>query len=201
MLIYFSECGLDEGFAILSKDREDRLLRGRRVSRPSGLALFEALHAAGESLNCWECGLVSNRWIANKGRNDHLGSPVLDLYAVHKGIVTLMTRDHIIPRSLGGSNENANLRVGCSPCNGARGNRMDPIDIEFMAAHPELIVRPPNPVVVQGPERTAEEKAAKKRADRKRRMKARRAKAKAAKAAASKDDFPPLTTMLVLALA
>lgn len=202
MLIYFSGCGLDEGFDVLSnKDKENRLLRGRRVSRPSGWALYEAMRAAGETMKCWECGLVANCWIANKGRNDHLGSPVLDLYANHKGRVTLMTRDHIIPRSLGGSNENANLRVGCSPCNGARGNRMDPIDVEFMAAHPELIVRPPNPVVVQGPPRTEEEKLAKKRADRKRRYKARKAREKAAKAVVLKSDFPPLTTMLVLALA
>jgi len=201
MLIYFAGCDLDEGFEVLSKDKEDRLLRGRRVSRPSGWALYEAMRAAGESMKCWECGLEANAWVANKGRNDHCGSPVLDLYANHNGIFTLMTRDHIIPRSLGGSNENANLRVGCSPCNGARGNRMDPIDIEFMAAHPELVVRPPNPVVPQGPARTAEEKAAKKRADRKRRLKARRAREKAAKAAALKNDFPPLTTMLALALA
>lgn len=200
MLMYFSECELDEGFGILAKEKEDRLLRGRRVSRPSGLALFEALRAAGEELKCWECGLVANRWVANKGRNDHLGSPVLDLYAVHNGHVTLMTRDHIIPRSLGGSNANENLRVGCSPCNGARGNRMDPIDIEFMAAHPELIVRPPNPIVVQGPARTEEEKLAKKRASRKRRTKAKKAREKAKKAEVSKDQFPPLTTMLVLAL-
>jgi 5-methylcytosine-specific restriction endonuclease McrA len=205
MLIYFSECDLAEGFEILAKDKEDRLLRGRRVGRPSGWALYDAMRAAGETMQCWECGLVANAWIANKGRNDHLGSPVLDLYAIHKGRATLMTRDHIIPRSLGGSNDNANLRVGCSPCNGARGNRMDPIDIEFMEAHPELIVRPPNPVVAQGPVRTAEEKAAKKRADRKRRMKARREREKAARigknAPPKSGTLPHLTTMLALALA
>jgi hypothetical protein len=205
MLIYHSECDLAEGFEILSKDKEERLLRGRRVARPSGWNLYEAMRAAGETMKCWECGLEANCWIANKGRNDHLGSPTLDLYANQNGIVTLMTRDHIIPRSLGGSNDNANLRVGCSPCNGARGNRMDPIDVEFMEAHPELIVRPPNPVVAQGPARTTEEKAAKKRADRKRRLKARRARDKAAKIEAKappkSGTLPHLTTMLVLALA
>jgi len=208
VLIYFSECGLKEGFQILSEGKDHRLIRGIRVSRPSGYALFEAMQAAGETMKCWECGLIANCWIANKGRNDHLRGLTLDLFAVPKGAAAvLMTRDHIIPRSLGGSNENANLRVGCSPCNGARGNRMDPIDVEFMEAHPELIVRPPNPVVQQCLIRTPEEKLEKKRADRKRRTKARRDRENEARKLANgppkqrKLEGHPLISMMVLALA
>ncbi|MFJ4974903.1 HNH endonuclease signature motif containing protein [Streptomyces coeruleorubidus] len=33
------------------------------------------------------------------------------------------TADHIIPLSLGGSNESSNLRPACGPCNSSRGNR------------------------------------------------------------------------------
>lgn len=41
----------------------------------------------------------------------------LNLYALHKGGVVLMTRDHIIPLSLRGPNCLKNLQPMCAPCN------------------------------------------------------------------------------------
>jgi 5-methylcytosine-specific restriction endonuclease McrA len=36
----------------------------------------------------------------------------------------LMTKDHILPVSRGGSNAVTNLQTMCSTCNAAKGNRM-----------------------------------------------------------------------------
>lgn len=72
-------------------------------------------------------------------QNDIVSKPVLDLFAEANGKYVLMTRDHIIPRSLGGINDVKNLRVGCQPCNSARGNSMNEEDLKFMEEHPELI--------------------------------------------------------------
>lgn len=38
---------------------------------------------------------------------------------------TLMTKDHIIPKSKGGSNMVSNMQTMCEPCNKAKGNRME----------------------------------------------------------------------------
>ena len=137
-LIYYRE-DLDSGFKILSKDKESRLVHGKKVSSPSGLSLYQALRSSNQPLKCWECGIEASCFIANKGQNDIVSKPVLDLFAEANGKYVLMTRDHIIPRSLGGINDVKNLRVGCQPCNSARGNSMNEEDLKFMEEHPELI--------------------------------------------------------------
>lgn len=70
---------------------------------------------------CVNCGLQGKFFAieATKGRDDwHL-----NLYAVRPdGTEVLMTRDHIKPKSLGGSNGLTNSQPMCSPCNGKKGN-------------------------------------------------------------------------------
>jgi hypothetical protein len=134
MLIYHAQVDLDEGYEILERpSRHDRLVRGKRADRPSGWALFH--HMKGQPIRCWHCGVEADRWVSEKGRRDKIGNPILNLYAGH----VLMTRDHILPKSLGGSDAVGNLRPGCSPCNEARGNEVTPEVIQFALEHPELV--------------------------------------------------------------
>lgn len=134
MFIFYSQVNLDEGFTILETEiKADRLVRGRQVSRPSGWHLFDSLR--GQPIKCWQCGIEADRWVAEKGRRDNIGSAVLNL---HAGTV-LMTRDHIVPKSLGGVDDIGNLRPGCSPCNERRGNEVTPEVTRFAQEHPELI--------------------------------------------------------------
>ena len=213
MLIYHRQVSLAEGFAVLSEhDKEARLVAGKRVSLPSGAQLFKHLHSTGQRLVCWKCGIEASCFIANKGQNDTMGPPVLDLFATDEvGNPILMTRDHIIPKSYGGKNDVANLRVGCGPWNQGRGTAIDPEDIAFMRAHPELIG--PNPKLTLGDDVTSvdkvspvkerltpEEKLAKKEKLRAKRRAARHRKA-AKKAEQKANKLPHLTTMLALALA
>lgn len=171
MLIYYTAVDLETGFETLAqKLKDDRLVRGRKVSRCSGYELFKAEHEAGRPLKCWHCDRVGTQFVVNKGQNDKLGSPTLDLFSSGEGdIAVLMTRDHIIPRSYGGGDMIENLRIGCSICNGARGNTLDEADLKFMKDHPKFIVREPNPVVEQGLPKTQEEKRKMRAAARKRR--------------------------------
>ncbi|MBW4541235.1 MAG: HNH endonuclease [Myxacorys chilensis ATA2-1-KO14] len=37
-----------------------------------------------------------------------------------------LTREHLIPRSLGGTHSLENLRLACFPCNNSRGNSLYP---------------------------------------------------------------------------
>ena len=139
MQVYYAEVSLEEGFSILDQPvRHDRLVKGKRVDRPSGWALFH--HLKGQPILCHFCGCQADRWVSEKGRKDHLGHPVLNLFATNRdGQVVLMTRDHIIPKSLGGIDAVANLRPACGPCNEQRSNEVSPEVIRFAQEHPELI--------------------------------------------------------------
>jgi hypothetical protein len=138
MKIYFAEVSLPQGFDILgAEDKHSRLVQGRRINRPGGWNLFSRME--GRPIRCWHCGCEADRWISEKGRNDHQGHPDLNLYASGEQGIVLMTRDHIIPKSLGGTDDWRNMRPGCDTCNGNRGNHVNPEDIAFAKAHPELI--------------------------------------------------------------
>ena len=205
MLIFHRQISLDEGFDVMAKPKGSRLVAGKNVSNPSGKLLFEALRAVGQPLKCWHCGVEANCFIVNKGKNDKLGPPVLDLYADTGTDVVLMTRDHIIPKSYGGVNDVPNLRVGCGPCNHDRGNALDAEDIAFMKAHPELMKATGEHLVLDASATEVEKRVGAKaviaevsESNNKLKKKAKKDRAKARKKA---NAFPKLTTMLVLALA
>ena len=138
MLIFYNELSLDEGFKVLDNHKESRLVHGRRVSSCSGWKLFDSLR--GHPIKCWSCGAQADRWIAEKGRNDRIGSPVLNLYGInHENKLVMINRDHIIPKSLGGVDSIENLRPACDLCNGARGNEVTGDDLQFRHDNPHLI--------------------------------------------------------------
>lgn len=137
MQIYHASVDIEPGFDILDENRNSRLLRGKRVERPSGWNLFSQLR--GQPIRCWACNVTATVWVATKGRNDRVGHPVLNLYAEGPAGIMLMTRDHIIPKSLGGVDDYRNLRPGCAACNEARGNEVDAETLRFAQEHPELI--------------------------------------------------------------
>lgn len=138
MLIYYGETSLEEGFDILAKEPRDRLLRGRTVSSCSGIELFKSLR--GQPIKCYKCGCTADRWIADKHSNDRQGPPVLNLYATaKKGELVLMTRDHIIPKSVGGVDRIENLRPACAVCNEGRGNKLSKADLKFRRENMHLV--------------------------------------------------------------
>jgi 5-methylcytosine-specific restriction endonuclease McrA len=64
--------------------------------------------------------------------------PVLELFAHTGKSLVMMTRDHIVPVSLGGLNDVENLRPGCETCNGRRKSTMNKEDTEFMEKNTHL---------------------------------------------------------------
>lgn len=84
--------------------------------------------------------MLATFWLVMRHKNDHQNQPVMNLFG-HKagGVITMMTRDHIIPKSLGGVDAVQNLRCACERCNTNRGNELNQEDLAFLKAHPELI--------------------------------------------------------------
>jgi 5-methylcytosine-specific restriction endonuclease McrA len=147
MLIFYKEVALQEGFVLSELPKNHRIVGGREVSLCSGFELFNSLKH--QQIKCYKCKCVADRWISTRGRYD-VSSPVLNLYATFTPKATkktpnpiprvvMMTRDHIIPKSLGGVDSIENLRPACEICNGKRGTKMNKADTKFMVENPHLI--------------------------------------------------------------
>ena len=73
---------------------------------------------------CVRCGREGSHFYVERHPNETQGGKHLNLYAVDPdGTEVLMTVDHIVPKSLGGSNDLSNLQPMCMPCNQEKGNR------------------------------------------------------------------------------
>ena len=141
MFIFHKELTLDEGFKVLEDPRAKQTVDGIRVSSPCGVALWKHCRESYKPLKCWECGVKADRFIVKHHKNDQNKPPVLELFAHTGKALVMMTRDHIVPKSLGGLDDVANLRPGCEKCNGRRKSTMNKEDTEFMINNPHLWVK------------------------------------------------------------
>lgn len=73
-----------------------------------------------KGVECVKCGLKGSFFAKEKNPKDK--SYHLNLYGVKDGIEIMLTKDHIQPKSLGGSNDLSNLQPMCKICNELKGN-------------------------------------------------------------------------------
>ena len=85
-------------------------------------------------IECIECGVVGQYFMLERPRGKQIQHRHFNLYAVDSsGKEVLMTRDHILPVSLGGEDIVPNLRTMCHSCNERRGN---PLEFPLISACP-----------------------------------------------------------------
>ncbi len=72
-----------------------------------------------ESLSCVVCGLEGTAMSLERS-NGSDGQPHFNLYAVDGDVRTLMTKDHIRPKSRGGEDSAGNFQTMCAVCNGLK---------------------------------------------------------------------------------
>lgn len=77
-----------------------------------------------KSTKCANCGLEANCYILEK--NPESKAYHFNLYYVSKdgSKEVLFTKDHIIPKSIGGMNTQDNYQTMCSPCNYRKGAKI-----------------------------------------------------------------------------
>lgn len=76
-----------------------------------------------KGLACVTCGIVGVKFLLQMCEGDK--RPHFNLFAEKDGKLVLMTKDHIYPKSKGGSNGMGNLQVMCNPCNSAKGDKVE----------------------------------------------------------------------------
>lgn len=68
---------------------------------------------------CSECGVTGNVWVVLKNNDEKtMEIPSLHLFhKTHNNKYVLMTKDHLVPRSLGGKDSRTNYQTMCTLCN------------------------------------------------------------------------------------
>lgn len=80
----------------------------------------ERYHVFKKNRYCAACGVEGI--IMNLDLNPGDSSPHFNLYAEENGKLILMTKDHKIPKSRGGSEDRCNMVTCCALCNNLKGN-------------------------------------------------------------------------------
>ena len=85
---------------------------------------------------CAECGIKANHIYLERHINDLLADFNFNVYGINAaGVEVLMTWDHILPKSLQGSDHAANAQCMCSECNVKKGNKISLQELVALASH------------------------------------------------------------------
>lgn len=71
---------------------------------------------------CVKCGIEGQYFAMECNGNDN---PHFNLYALKDGKEILITKDHILPKSLGGKDVISNYQTMCFSCNQEKGNKIE----------------------------------------------------------------------------
>lgn len=118
-LIHLGEFSLDEVFPFITvEDSKREFTAGskRYLVRMNS----DRYHVFKANPACVACGLVGTKLFLDLNPGD--SSPHFNLYAEEHGRLILMTKDHILAKSKGGSDEMENFTTCCSVCNNLKGN-------------------------------------------------------------------------------
>ena len=129
---YLAEYSIEEGLALI----EDIL---KRAHRPGKFFIHSVLVKRDSQrlrvlksckLSCYSCGVKATHFVVLKHRNDKVMPYQLNIMAGNK----MLTWDHILPKSLEGSNDPLNARCACKTCNEVRGNEMTLSEMVWVAS-------------------------------------------------------------------
>lgn len=89
-----------------------------------------------DNCTCRICGLRGTRLVLERQQKsrDRKYPYFFNLYAVENGREILMTRDHVMPRSKGGSDSLTNQVTMCHPCNQKKADKL-PEEVEHALAY------------------------------------------------------------------
>ena len=102
--------------------RKNRLKERRDFDGDMVKVSSDRLYTFQQSHVCYKCGIAGEFFVKEKHSPKDV-SFHMNLYAIDvNGEELLMTKDHIIPRSMGGKNHPNNYQTMCVRCNIEKGN-------------------------------------------------------------------------------
>ncbi len=75
--------------------------------------------------NCVKCGREGTHWGIDHHKTSPDSKPHMNLWSIVDDEQTLMTCDHIVPKSRGGKDTLDNTQTMCGPCNWNKGNQLE----------------------------------------------------------------------------
>lgn len=119
-----SKLSIADTLAMAAEGAESKLNGGPKLTY-NGKVVQRDLHRFNVLLSCplecCFCGLKATHGTIEKAANDFVMPFQLNIYSHN----TMLTWDHIVPKSLGGSDDPLNGRIACKNCNQDRGNEME----------------------------------------------------------------------------
>src|SRR5579859_623952 len=141
---------LEHGLAYLNEPRQERKIRDNWVESTSQSAKTRLKMFKNGQIRCVSCGLEGSHWHIERAINDLVMPFSINLYGlvpISVGDINkpdeikytwdevMLTHDHILPRSLGGSNNIANAQCMCEPCNNKKANFVGLSELLRIACH------------------------------------------------------------------
>lgn len=129
---------LREGLAYIAR-QNSRKIQGKwveNVSKPSAVRL--KMFASGQ-IKCVKCGLVGDHFHIERHKNDKVMPFSVNLYGWRGDKEIMLTWDHILPKSLGGSNDLANAQCMCFSCNSSKGNKLTIDEIAEIVTRSDIV--------------------------------------------------------------
>jgi len=109
------EFTLDEVFSKIKHDNKREEFKDKNNNSHFVKMNSQRYFVFQKSQECVACGVKGIKFVLEKNVNDH--QPHFNLYAMENEKLLLMTKDHIVPRSKGGSDRLDNYETMCITCN------------------------------------------------------------------------------------
>ena len=131
---------LAEGLIYINTPQRERMIDGFWIENVAKVSATRLRLFGRGDIQCVSCGLKGSHFHIERHVNDKVMPFSVNLYGVRDGQEIMLTWDHIVPRSMEGSNNIANAQPMCSICNNAKSSDMSFEEIMWAVTHPNPLV-------------------------------------------------------------
>lgn len=125
---------LAEGLLYLHAPNQERKINGFWIEDKTKRTATRLHMFKSGQISCVKCGISGDHFHIERHKNDNVMPFSINLYATVNCTEILMTLDHILPKSKGGSNHTSNAQCMCVKCNNKKGDNLTLSEILYIAS-------------------------------------------------------------------